>query len=284
MANFQQSQRSGLVREKTNKHLPYLLKGYLPVKPPKEMVQHPYDNYDEIYNDSPHLSVVRVPKRVNFLHRIPKSNQTKSKRQYSVVLPVTECIIDEVDDKYFRFGLVIPSIMRRLEVYMLASLLSDSVLKNVQIQNLNLIVTAISASSAQEDTNYQCLEFIGDSVLKLCASVQIMGEFPLWHEGYLSAKKDRVVSNARLSRAAVELGLDRFIITKAFTGNKWRPLFVNDLLQTPRDATRQMSSKVLADVVEALVGAVSAIDIVSGSNNFLRNQITSRFVLSISDF
>jgi dsRNA-specific ribonuclease len=82
-----------------------------------------------------------------------------------------------------------------------------------------------------------------------------MGEFPLWHEGYLSAKKDRIISNSRLSRAAIEAGLDSFIITKQFSGHKWRPIYIEDLLDLPLDTKRDMSSKVLADVVEALIGA-----------------------------
>jgi len=223
------------------------------------MVQHPYDNYEELYNRTPHLSVIRLPKRLDFLHRISGNDQRKSEKPYSTVLPITECTIDEVGFKYVQFGLMVPSIMRKLEVYMLASILSTSILKNVRIQDLNLIVTSICASSAQEDTNYQRLEFIGDSVLKLCTSIQLMADFPLWHQGYLSAKKDTLVSNARLSRAAVEIGLDRFIVTQAFTGSKWRPLFVDDLLRKSLDGTRDMSSKVLADVVEALIGAVSEI-------------------------
>ena len=82
-----------------------------------------------------------------------------------------------------------------------------------------------------------------------------MAEFPLWHEGYLSAKKDRIVSNSRLSRAAIEAGLDSFIITKKFSGQKWRPVYIEDLLGVSLDNKRDMSSKVLADVVEALIGA-----------------------------
>ncbi len=123
-------------------------------------------------------------------------------------------------------------------------------------QNLSTIVTAISASSANEATNYQRLEFLGDCVLKICTSVQLMGEYPLWHEGYLSARKDSLVSNSRLSNAAVEVDLDRFIITRPFTGHKWRPLYTEDLLEISAEvARRDMSTKVLADVVEALIGA-----------------------------
>lgn len=122
-------------------------------------------------------------------------------------------------------------------------------------QNLSLVVTAISASSANEATNYQRLEFLGDCILKMCTSVQLVGEYPLWHEGYLSARKDNLVSNSRLSNAAVEIGLDPFILTRPFTGHKWRPLYTDDLLEISDEARRDMSTKVLADVVEALIGA-----------------------------
>lgn len=56
----------------------------------------------------------------------------------------------------------------------------------------------------------------------------------------------------------MEIGLDKFILAKAFTGNKWRPQYVEDLLALPLlDQKRDMSTKVLADVVEALIGAAT---------------------------
>jgi len=93
-------------------------------------------------------------------------------------------------------------------------------------------------------------------------SIQLTPEHPLWHEGYLSAKKDRLVSNVRLSRAAVEIGLDKFIIIKAFTGHKWRPSYVEDLVDSPTvTGRRELYSKVLADVVEALLELCISIEV-----------------------
>jgi dsRNA-specific ribonuclease len=217
-------------------------------------IQKPHQDYDN-FPEEPYFALETLSRRADFLHKILPQNYKTSDKPYSVVLPVSSCMVDDLPLKYVQFGLFIPSIMRRTEVYLLASMLSTTLLKDVCIGDISLIVTAISASSAYEDTNYQRLEFIGDSILKLCTSVQLTAEFPLWHEGYLSAKKDRLVSNSRLCRAALESGLDRFIITKPFTGLKWRPMYTEDLLQKPRNETRQLSSKVLADVVEALIGA-----------------------------
>jgi dsRNA-specific ribonuclease len=80
---------------------------------------------------------------------------------------------------------------------------------------------------------------------------------PKWPEGYLSFFKDRLISNSRLSRASIESGLAKYILTKPFTGHKWRPLYLEDILgQDPESSKdRKLSTKTLADVVEALIGA-----------------------------
>lgn len=84
-------------------------------------------------------------------------------------------------------------------------------------------------------------------------------------EGLLSRLKDRMVSNARLCRAAQESGLDQFIVSKQLalrgSGERWRPPYISDLLDAPDrgEQKRVMSSKTLADVVESVIG-VSYID------------------------
>ena len=75
-------------------------------------------------------------------------------------------------------------------------------------------------------------------------------------EGYLSLLKDRLVANSRLSRAAVEFTLDRFIITRNVNVREWRKRYETDLLAAEdAEPARRLSTKVLADVVEALIGA-----------------------------
>lgn len=80
-------------------------------------------------------------------------------------------------------------------------------------------------------------------------------------EGLLSLLKDRLVSNARLYRAARDSGLDQFIVTQQLTQKGWHPPYISELLadQSRKDAKRTMSTKTLADVVEAIIG-VSYVD------------------------
>lgn len=80
-------------------------------------------------------------------------------------------------------------------------------------------------------------------------------------EGLLSLLKDRLVSNARLYRAANDSGLDQFIVTQQLTQKGWRPPYISELLadQPRKNAKRTISTKTLADVVEAIIG-VSYVD------------------------
>jgi dsRNA-specific ribonuclease len=139
-----------------------------------------------------------------------------------------------------------PSILHRLQVYMVGDILSKTVLADVDFSNLKLVVMAISASSAMEETSYQRLEFHGDSLHKICTSLQLLAEYPLWRKGYLTARRDQVISNSRLARAALQVGLDKFIIIETFTGRNWRPLYVQHMLDKANGAAkRDMSTKSL---------------------------------------
>ncbi|KAI9776190.1 MAG: Dicer-like protein 2 [Geoglossum umbratile] len=254
-ANRPLDRQYGLVRDKTSNLKPYIFKEWT-IDAPR-----PEDVYDGDREEGPcgelFVRVARVLKRRDFLHPDSKdipSNLPESSK--SDLLLATDCVIDNLPFDCSRFSFFIPAILHRVEVSLVADELRKSLLAPVDIQDLKLVITAISASSAREDTNYQRLEFFGDSILKLCTSIQLMAVNPNWHEGYLSAKKDRAVANSRLARAACETGLHRFIHTKSFTGRKWSPLYISDLLKEQGvSAKREVSTKILADVVEALIGA-----------------------------
>ncbi|KAK2625821.1 hypothetical protein QTJ16_005133 [Diplocarpon rosae] len=242
------NETTGLIRDKLCPSVAYIFKEFLATKPDIGLVQCPYDGYQDS-EESAHLSLERLHRRSDFINRVALSSPAASKKPYATVLP------DNMPLKYHQFGRLIPSIMHRFERYLLATMLSDTILKEVGISDHKLIVTAITCSASSED-NYQRLEFLGDTVLKLCTSIELMAKYPLWHEGYLTMLKGRIVSNSSLFAAAILTGLDRFIITKVFNGHKWRPVYVDSLETCSHvDSKREMSSKIPADVVEALVGA-----------------------------
>jgi endoribonuclease Dicer len=81
---------------------------------------------------------------------------------------------------------------------------------------LPLLTVAITAPVSGEQFNYQRMETLGDTVLKFLCGLNVFAQYPLWHEGYLTQKKDHAVSNVRLAKEDVKRGLYRWIIRGEF--------------------------------------------------------------------
>jgi len=155
------------------------------------------------------------------------------------------------------FAVLFPSILHRLTVAVVADTLRTTLLHPVAFEpaDLPIIIRAVT-SSATDDDNYQRLEFLGDCILKFVASVHLMSHKLKWPESLLTGKKGKIVSNGFLARASMAAGLDKFVITKRFTGAKWSPRYSRDLLaETEPMPTVEQSSKLIADVIESLIGA-----------------------------
>lgn len=201
------------------------------------------------------LEVTRLPKKVDFLHHTPEQDAKLAKESTLRKLLIKHCVMDRLPFTYSRFAGFIPSILHKVQVAMIVHRLCATVLSPLQLRDIQLVATAIAAPSALEGSDYNRLEFRGDSCLKFFTSLVLMAGHLNYHEGILSHKKDHIVSNSSLATAALHRGVAPFILTKSFTGNKGRPIYIADLLQGQSIKPREMSSKTLADVIEALIGA-----------------------------
>lgn len=84
------------------------------------------------------------------------------------------------------------------------------------------------------------LEFLGDAVLDLVVSHRVMTRYPKAHEGDLSVTRQQLVSEAALSEVSGELGLGQWIL----------------LGKGEEKSGGRVKPKILADMFEALIGAV----------------------------
>ena len=95
-------------------------------------------------------------------------------------------------------------------------------------------------SVAGPESDYQRLEFLGDAVLGLVVSEELMRRFPTAREGELSQLRAHVVSTDALAAFARDLGVGEAL-----------------LLGRGASASRDRDqASVLADAVEAVIGAV----------------------------
>lgn len=128
-----------------------------------------------------------------------------------------------------------------------------------------LLETALThpsyAAEAHVPSN-QRLEFLGDAVLKLLVAELLYSEFPDWPEGSLSPTLGQLVGNAHIAGIARAMGL-------------------GDAMRVGRGAARdgtRTREKVLADCLEALIGAVY----LDGGYGAVRAEFAAAFTANIA--
>ena len=99
--------------------------------------------------------------------------------------------------------------------------------------------------AADRVASYERLEFLGDSVLSLCITTELYRRFPDFAEGHLARLRAYIVSRATCSRVAAKLGLGELL--KEYAGTS---------AEGGDAAQLQTNENVLADLTEALIGAV----------------------------
>jgi ribonuclease-3 len=103
-----------------------------------------------------------------------------------------------------------------------------------------LLKQALLHASADAGESYERLEFLGDAVLELIVSELVYGRRPDFTEGQLTKSRAAIVSEVSLAEAARALGLSEYLI----------------LGKGERSSGGEDKPSILADVVEALLGAV----------------------------
>ncbi|KAG0708464.1 hypothetical protein DFH29DRAFT_892712 [Suillus ampliporus] len=194
----------------------------------------------------PLLHVEELPRRANFLLPLASTSESSLRRSF---LPPHSSRIILLSRVQCDHASLIPSIIRHISVAATAVSLRETLFTGTPPYNIpfRLMITAITAPVAQAHVHYQRLETLGDAVLKFAVSMHLLATYPLWHEGYLTRRKDHAVSNSRLAREAIRLSLYKWIVRDRFTPRKFVPQYF-----TKGEVTTEITEDV---VTEALIGA-----------------------------
>ncbi|KAJ7494794.1 hypothetical protein B0H11DRAFT_2156090 [Mycena galericulata] len=234
-----------------------------------------YSRFPELEITYPLLVVEYLPPRTNFLIPVPEKSSTSAPPKTLHLLPRLS-YVTLVSETEAQYAFLLPSVLRSLAMSITINSMRETLFSNSAISSVphHLLTTALCAPMSQEQSNYQRLETLGDTVLKFMSSIQLLGEYPLWHEGYLTQKMGHCVSNVRLAKANVGHGLYKWIVRDRLLGKKWKPSYftagtpsttdveedpdvdMNDGKRKKKGKSQDLSTKVLADVVESLIGAV----------------------------
>ncbi|KAI4526765.1 P-loop containing nucleoside triphosphate hydrolase protein [Schizophyllum commune Loenen D] len=256
-----------------------------------ERLRSKYGRFEDFKVTYPVLVVQPLPARTNFLAPLPPRDPSlppPTPRLLHLLPQYSSVILQSPEEA--EYVALLPSALRAMEVTTTVDSLRTNLFVDTPMHDIpdSLMTVAMSAPVSQEPVNYQRLETMGDTVLKFHASVQLFAEYPLWHEGYLAKQKDHTVSNVRLAKISVRRSIFRYIIRDMLLSKKWIPKYIqpeplvipkeneepaeeNVVLPAKEEATEpeketkdakkskkdanKLSTKVLADVIESLIGA-----------------------------
>ncbi|KIK50451.1 hypothetical protein GYMLUDRAFT_51208 [Collybiopsis luxurians FD-317 M1] len=171
-----------------------------------------YHCVDDVQIKYPLLEVRLFHPRTNFLFPRPAGPAPPPP---SVFLLPQYSSIPLISRTEMLYTFLLPSTLRAIALNLTADSLRSVLFTDQSILSTipnSFFITALSAPVSQEPKNYQRLETLGDTVLKLVMEIQLLGEYPLWPKGYLTKRKDHAVSNTRLAKENVGRGLYRWII------------------------------------------------------------------------
>ena len=109
---------------------------------------------------------------------------------------------------------------------------------NIKFKDLSNLKKAITHKSYDSENNYEKLEFLGDRILGFVISKKLIELYPQEKEGSLDKKLASLVNKDLCLNVAKIISLEKFILV----GNK--------------NTKGNVENKIVADSIEALIGAI----------------------------
>tara|TARA_B100000470_G_C19732132_1_gene365076 strand:- start:146 stop:811 length:666 start_codon:yes stop_codon:yes gene_type:complete len=125
---------------------------------------------------------------------------------------------------------------------------------NIKFKNLNYLKKSVTHKSYDSVNNYEKLEFLGDRILGLVISKKLIQLYPNEKEGVLDKKLASLVNKNRCLEIAKIIDLEKYILV----GNK--------------NNKNKIETKIVADSIEALIGAIFYDKGLEGSEKFILNM------------
>ncbi|RAL54301.1 hypothetical protein DM860_001429 [Cuscuta australis] len=231
-----------------------------------------WHDIDLLYDGEALLNGRFMPTVQNFLQRCGGTEKRKEPHHSSVELPPELCsvIMSPIPYDMLCSFTYVPSIMHRIESLLLAVNLKkmhmDHCTQNVNVPTSKFL-EATTSKKCLESFHLETLETLGDSFLKYAVGQQLFTTYQNAHEGLLSLKKEKMVSNAALCKLACDRNIPGFIRTEPFDPKTWAipgdfspdKNFVVEFTSPARKmysmGHKNIKAKRVADAVEALIGA-----------------------------
>ncbi|KAK7385118.1 hypothetical protein VNO78_30830 [Psophocarpus tetragonolobus] len=126
-------------------------------------------------------------------------------------------------------------------------------------QRKHLLEQALTHSSFSEAISYERLEFLGDSNISIVIDTHLYNAYPNLSPSHLTDLHKANVCTEKLARVAIRLGLHHFVRQRGSPVFEQVDQFVDAIAQECQpvwECGSMKAPKVLADIVESIIGAV----------------------------
>ena len=214
-----------------------------------------YETQENRRHDYPEvISGIRISRKLDYT--VPNAEDAQAWKQVEQI-PTVGCSVLGVPGEYAHFMTLVPSIMYMLEVSLRSNAACEGPLSSLRLDGHDMVSQALTLPDVSS-RNYQRLEFLGDALLKFYATLHVFCTQPDHPSYQLTRNRAQIINNARLQRSTRSLGLDQYLTRNKFSGKGWAVGAGILRSSTRRIGSRELSSKTLADIAEAVIGAVSA--------------------------
>ena len=134
----------------------------------------------------------------------------------------------------------------------------------IKFKNTELLVDAITHKSFDSKNNNEKMEFLGDRVLGLIIAKKLLEIYPEEKEGILDKKFASLVNKKKCLEIAKNIGLEEYI------------LFFN-----PKNKKIVIEDKIVADCLEALIGAIFLDKGLNFTEKFILNLWSKHITASV---
>ena len=219
---------------------------------PRPYIWYPTTTPSDAFNKQTMLTVSKVRKLQLYVgvRNFAENTLGIEKREK---LPISEFKAHSVATEFGPTMLLVPSILHMIAARMRAQYAKQDIFESVGFSGVDVLTPALISKSASGFCHYERLEFLGDAYLKFRASLQMFVDNPAAMEGMLTEKVHQTVSNLRLEKSALDIGLSPYITTEVPSQKHWKLPLLAEHESEP--ATRKITSKTLADVVESTLAA-----------------------------
>ncbi|KAJ1036089.1 hypothetical protein NDA18_000233 [Ustilago nuda] len=215
--------------------------------------------------NQPLLSVRKLPKISNLLSPLPSISfsATPATTQGARLVVPHFYALHPLPSTLLRSILLLPSIFTRYDQLLLAQACNDDLLEG-RLDN-DKVLEALTSPSTGSAFDYERLEFLGDTFLKLVATCHTFTTHLGRTEAELHMANKGIVTNVRLLKEAKRLGLEKYailpscnLLPRRFTApvicNVGGAL-TNDPSMDHDGQVDVVKEKTLSDIVESLIGA-----------------------------